>query len=355
MLNQIADDVRHQLGASYGVHANLDDRRLASDYVMGGAVTATRTGDAMQLLRDRIAALHSNPDVAASAFVAARQHVLAHLAAVAETSVGLAAHVEHEVSIGASDDIDAQTAADVRALTIDALGPTLADLDLAKAAVMIRGPQDDVEKGFAALGRTPRMIDITTGTVAKAEVPERSAHHHREQHFENLERSLTEQVSKPAVTITAGIGYAATQLVEPTDRIVYHCCSGAEIIAEVGYRFDARHAVGLHLGFGSFSGNEADAFAMIPMSAKAYDIDVFAQATAYDRLWGAAFVGAHIDDVTIDDGTHGSATGIGLGIEGGVDVVHLNQHRIGAFLRVDGTLMTPSGYAAATLGLAYRL
>jgi zinc protease len=355
MLNQIADDVRQQLGASYGVSALLDDQRLASEYLVGGSVAATRTADAMQLLRDRIAALHSNPDLAASTFVAARQHVLAQLASVAETSVGLATNVEHEVSVGGNEETDAQTAADVRALTIDALGPTLADLDLAKAAVMIRGPQDDVDKGFAALGRTPRMVAIDKDVVAKAELPEPSEHHHRSESVKHLERALTEQASKPALTLTAGVGYGASQLVEPDETVVYHCCSGAMLIAEIGYRYDPKHAVGLHLGFGSLSGNEGDGFALIPMSAKAYDIDAFAQASGYDRLWGAAFIGAHIDDVTIDDGKYLSGTGIGIGLEGGVDVVHVNQHRIGAFLRVDGTLMTASGYASATLGLAYRL
>ena len=79
MLAEIADDVRHQLGASYGLDARLDDQRLASNYIITGSVDAARAGDALQLLRDRIELLRGNPAAAASAFVGARRHVVAQL------------------------------------------------------------------------------------------------------------------------------------------------------------------------------------------------------------------------------------------------------------------------------------
>jgi zinc protease len=354
MLDQIANDVRHQLGASYGVNAALDDERLAAEYVIGGSVIATRTADAMQLLHDRIAQLHSDPAAAASLFVTARQHVLAHLAAVEETSSGLAAQVEHELSIGGDERTDRQTADAVRALTIDTLGPTLADLDLAKAAVLIRGPEEDVQKGFAALGRTPRIIALAKDLHDHEDAPEPIEHHARSQRDIRIAAALTDQLAGPALTITAGIGYAATQVIEPSELVTYDCCTGPMFVLELGYRYESRHAVGLHLGVGSFSGNEMDGFAQIPMTLHSVDIDAFVQATAYDRLWGAAFVGAHIDDLSIMGGVEGTTAGVGIGIEGGVDVVRVSDHRIGGFFRVDGTLMSDSGYGAITLGLAYR-
>jgi zinc protease len=356
MLDQIANDVRHQLAASYGVYASLDDERLASEYVIGGSVSATRTADAVQLLRDRIAQLHADPDAAASLFVTARQHVLAHLESVAETSVGLAADVVHEVAIGGNDQTNAQTAAEVRGLTIDMLGPTLADLDLAKAAVLIRGPADDVEKGFAALGRTPRIVDITAHVSDTQDVPAApSDHHASEQTDVEFQPALTSQ-SGPKLAITAGIGYATSQLVEPDETVGYRCCSGSAGEVEIGYHYAPRHAVGLHLGLGSFSGNETKAFGTSgPMSLRTYDVEVFLQAVAFDRLWGAAMAGVHIDDLTLPTNSPGTTLSIGIGLEAGIDLLRFGEHRLGGFLRIDGTLGSDTGYSAITFGAAYRL
>jgi zinc protease len=353
MLDQIAMDVRHQLGASYGVNATLQDRRLASEYIIAGSVITSRTAEAVQLLRDRIAQLHTDPDAAASLFVNARQRVLSQLASVTQTSSGLASHVEHAISVGDDEASDTKTIADVRALTIDALGSTLADLDLAKAAVLIRGPQDDVQKGFAALGRTPRIVKVDTDPTDAPE-PSSEHNHDREQGSVNVERALTEQPSAQKLALTAGIGYSATQLVEPNEKVVYDCCSGPAVVVEVGLRYDPRHAVGLHIGFGDYAGSASDGLAATPMTSKTFDIDAYAEVTSYDRLWGAAVVGLHIDDVWIAHNSPGTTAGIGIGVEGGVDVVRTGDHRFGGFFRIDGTLLSSSGYGAITFGAAYR-
>ncbi|MES1157682.1 MAG: hypothetical protein ABUL67_01155, partial [Haliangium ochraceum] len=75
----------------------------------------------------------------------------------------------------------------------------------------------------------------------------------------------------------------------------------------------------------------------------------------YDRLWAAVTAGAHIDHVTLQGQPTVSSTGFGFGVEGGVDLLRLHEHRVGAYLRLDGTVGTSSGYGGVSFGVAYRL
>jgi hypothetical protein len=85
--------------------------------------------------------------------------------------------------------------------------------------------------------------------------------------------------------------------------------------------------------------------------------------TAYDRLWGGVDLGLHVDRRTFvvpPDGTHSSenpmvwATGVGIGIQGGVDIAKLASHRLGIFGLIQGTLAVAGAYSSLTLGVAYR-
>jgi hypothetical protein len=158
------------------------------------------------------------------------------------------------------------------------------------------------------------------------------------------------------VTVSAGIGYRIASLVEPNETLSYDNLSGAAFAAEVGYRYSRQSALGLHLGYAHLSGSFTQSFSSpIPLDDVVYDIDGVAQATTHGRLWGAVVVGLHLDHYA--DGASAIAwrTGLGAGLEGGVDVVKLGLHRLGLWTRVEGTLASASGYAAVTFGAGYRL
>ncbi|HSN31007.1 MAG TPA: insulinase family protein, partial [Kofleriaceae bacterium] len=113
MLQEIADDVRHRLGASYGLQAAYTEQRLAGTYAIAGSVDAARTSAAMQLVRDRLAELRASPE---AAFVTARRRVVAHLDSLSTSATGLAARVEHAVATDQPPLGDVETTAAVRAM-----------------------------------------------------------------------------------------------------------------------------------------------------------------------------------------------------------------------------------------------
>ena len=96
MLEDVASDVRHQLGASYGLDTTLEEARHANRYTIEGWVDTARLADALALLRDRLARLRADaadpadPDATARAFVAARARTFTRLRSIAGGAGGLA-------------------------------------------------------------------------------------------------------------------------------------------------------------------------------------------------------------------------------------------------------------------------
>lgn len=356
MLQEIADDVRHQLGASYGLTARYGEERLAGGYALVGWVDSARAADALQLVRDRLVQLRAAPE---AAFVVARQRVIAHLDSLATSASSLAARVEHEIAIDQPPLGDVETSAAVRALTIDDVAPLLADLDLARASVLLTGPETDVRHAFEIAGRTPTVVQALHAEDTE-DVPTtaHTTHHERESlQLSDLEPAITEQGAVSKLAITAGVGLAADNAVEPDDRLHYDCCNGYSVFAEAGYRYDAKHAVGFHLGYGHATGHYGmDSMALtVPMSLRAIDAAAFIQAAAYRRLWAAFTIGLHLDDIEGSmTSLQGWGGGLGIGIEGGVDVAQLGLHGLGLYMQIGGTLLSSSGYGSITIGAAYR-
>lgn len=158
MLAGIASEVRHQLGASYDLTAGLGEQRLASVYGLGGWIDATRAAAAIQLLRDRIAKLRSDPDGTARAFVRARNRVALLLGSTSGSAASLAARIERDVTLGHPPLNDVRVAREVSALTIERMAAALRDIDLARASIALRGPAADLARAFAALGKKPVVI-----------------------------------------------------------------------------------------------------------------------------------------------------------------------------------------------------
>ncbi|HEY1548210.1 MAG TPA: insulinase family protein [Kofleriaceae bacterium] len=159
MLAELVEDIRHQLGASYGISASLVEHRLATHVAIRGDIETGRAVEAIGLIRDRVAQLHAGGSELASVFVRARARVNARLGAYRSGSAALAERVEHAIELGHSLHADAATEGAVRALTLDNMTAALGELDLSRAAIRLDGPREVVTAMFAALGRTPTFGD----------------------------------------------------------------------------------------------------------------------------------------------------------------------------------------------------
>jgi hypothetical protein len=318
---------------------------LASRYVIAGSVDATRATEAVTLLQSRIAKLTSDPDVAARAFVGARSRVLVHLESSMESASSLADTVTRDIVMERPPLSNAQTAREVRALTVDAMAAAVAELDLARAIVVMAGPEAGIDPAFAALGRTPTYVD--------AAKPSHEAHRvHTASEFSDdpvYRTEITEALAGDKAPRRLALGAVAGV---STGDVNHDGVSGMRVAADVGLHIDADTAVGLELGTGYLSGTY-DAGEFAPMfhaiSVMPVDFALFARVSGHDRLWGAAFAGLHLDHV-VDAGVGAWTEGIGIGLQGGVDI----WKRIGLFGRVDSVLASGTSFSAFSLGVAYR-
>lgn len=341
MLDQITDDIRHQLAASYGFDAELAESRLASEYVLAGTVDAARTGEALQLVQARVAALREDPEAAARAFVVARKRVLTHLGGLTASAHELAVRVQADVTLGRPPLSDAQTASEVQALTIDQMTAAIAALDLSHAAILMRGPAAHVDAAYAALGRTPRRIPNThQPTATKTEDDDEL-----DETFEVDDRPLPVG-QRLTFSAFGGYGFASARRRSMT---------GYVLAGEAGYRVSRDTTFGLHGGFGQTDGTYKDSLLdpMHTIEATALQVDAYIQATPHPRLWASAMVGLGLVRVT-EDGDQAWQRSVSAGLQGGVDVLTVDQHRAAVYLRLDTDLFSDTSYYVFSLGVGYR-
>jgi zinc protease len=159
LLDDAVSDVRFQLAASYGVYANLGETRLGSWYEIDGYVDAARIAEAVALIRGRIAALRTADRATAARFLRARRTVMTRLAVVPTSARALADRAESVIGAGHTLDDELETAGEVRITTLSAVAPQLTRLDLAAAAMLLRGPKPAIDAATAGLGRKPQYIE----------------------------------------------------------------------------------------------------------------------------------------------------------------------------------------------------
>ncbi|MEJ7596290.1 MAG: insulinase family protein [Kofleriaceae bacterium] len=152
MLEGAIADVREQLAASYGLHASLVTRRLLTTIELRGSIDAGRATDALALLRDRLAQLRVHDDATASLFVSARRRVLARWATADQTASAIADT--------ARDDLRAPRSLErVRVLTLAQIQPQLAELELSRAAILLRGSERALREAYTSIGRSPTALE----------------------------------------------------------------------------------------------------------------------------------------------------------------------------------------------------
>ena len=368
MLDDIARDVRHQLGAAYGFNAWLAETPLASTIVVGGWIDPARANEVVELLRDRLQQLRDDADAAARAFVVARGRVIANLASLTGSASLLAERAETDIGLGRPALSDLETAKDVQALTIEQLAPLLSQLDLSRAAVLMRGPADPVKGAFAVLGREPTLLHFDQAKEDTQDEPDAPAPASRSRegriYFSHFEESLTDQSVRfrSPLEITLAVSLAtgnAANLIPPTQIVpVDGSISGVSLLGEVGYRFAKRLSAGAAFGIGMLTGSYGKKSSGVVYDTVEYgfvpiDIAAFAHVRPLDRLWGGFLLGVHMDGARFDEEKTWTSS-LGLGVEVGYDLVGVGPHWLALVARANASYLSDIGFGSLSAGLAYR-
>jgi predicted Zn-dependent peptidase len=158
LLDDELDAIRSDLGASYGIDANVVDGGAGPLVAIGGSIHVDRADAAFALIKARLSALRQ-PDATAARFVIARRRAADRLASIptghAELGDWAELDLSRERAIGAALD-DAER---VRALTITTFAPDLAALDLAQCAIFVRGPRAALAQAERHLGRALVLVE----------------------------------------------------------------------------------------------------------------------------------------------------------------------------------------------------
>ena len=352
MLNTIAWDVRHQLGASYTFEATLDEQRLSASYVISGWIEASRCTEAVELVRDRIAKLRSDPDAAARAFVSARARVITQLIGITASAASLASHVEHDVEMARPPMADVKTAGAAQTITIESMGPALAELDLSRAAIFMRGPRAETERAFKVLGRAPTEAHLDRNALAAEEAPATATANAPV--VDHIEPPITAQPEPSEFAFRLGLGYSFASI--SSDDPDYHLSgtSGPAIIGDVSDRMAKHLTVGLHVSAATLGGHytRKPATEEAPISQLAFDVDGTLEVHGWNRLWAGILLGVHVDQVMLQFSEW--SFGVGGGLEAGFDLYRRGNHHLSLVGSFTGTVITDTQYAGLTLGLQYR-
>lgn len=346
MLSDLARDVRYQLGASYTFDAGLAETPVASFIVLGGWVDASRATSALQLIRDRVGELKRDSTAAARAFVVARTHVLTQLQSRVGSASALASRIEHDVELRRDPLSDLALARSVRTLTIGQMTDVLGQLDLARATVLVDGPERDVSDALAVLGRKTSFLPAAPPAVTPpgvTTVPASFAEAEQHVYKSEIEPALTEQPEpRRLLELTAHIAAASTEELDGA-------MTGLSLTGDVGYRYGWHNAVGLRLEIARLS---ADEYTMtgVPVTKRLMPIAAMA-------VWHLAGAKTTWGDVSF--GVHGEELAAGwkpaalYGIQGGLDLIRHHGHRVGVSARWEATISS-FDYSALSIGLAYR-
>ncbi len=344
MLAEVAGDVRQQLGASYGLQAYLSELRFARSYEVSGRVDAARTADALRLLSTRLDALRTDPDAAARTFVRARKRVLSNLTSMTSGATEIAERVQHDVVLGRPPLAGAGIARDVRALTVDRMTQVLAELDLSRATIVLRGPREHVDAGFATLERSPTWPSMPAEstpapTTTLGPIDE-----------EDLYEDLTSS-DRPPRRLTFGMSVSWFG-----GTIYGEDVGGSTLTAQAGYRVTRSTSVGLQGSLGSASGTYDKPYDPLngPMTLSTRAFEGFVQITWIDRISAGGIAGlrfdelAHVNQPPVD---HVSVT---VGAYVGIDVVSYADHRFTVYGRAETEFISTPMLTWFGIGIGYR-
>lgn len=352
MLAGIARDVRHQLGASYELSSYYNELRRSALYEISGAIDASRTAEAMTLITARVEQLRGDADGTARAFVEARKRVLSRLTDVTNTGATLAERVTEDIGLDREPLSDLDVAREVHGLTIAAMSAALAEIDLSRAAIVMRGPAASIDAAFAALGRTPRRVigdveDPFAAQDAPIVFPDQERVYPSE-----IEDALTLQRRGRSYSFGGSAGYATGKILQRTG------ISGPRASIHGGIRLDETKSVGLHASIttieGTYNAGTEVSPRLEPIEARILSAGGYMHVTAYDRLYGGLIATVNADKTTVNRLSIFRSTGVSVGLEVGIDIVRIGQHRFGALVHLEGELATDASWAGGSFGVGYR-
>jgi zinc protease len=343
MLSDAAHEIRLVLGASYTTSARLAEQRLSTVYYLRASIDAASSAAAMKLLADRVSRLRSDPELAARTFLSARDHVLAQLESITDRTAVAADDIEGDIELARPPLSDLAVAAEVRDLTIDRMRASLDDLDLSRAAIVMRGPDDAVERAFDALGRkSVRVSDPVDDTAQKHGAP--SSEMPAFQPYRAVPQDLVDPLTSRSspfhfvYALQAGASLATIEQQTETAK-TSTSYAGASIAAELGYHRRGLTRVGIRVALGMLAASAPTLSTM--------DIAPFVHVPVSGPFWGGAFAGMH--------GEHDTAFRVGavLGAELGLDLIAIKRQWLGVFGQYAFVLDRASDYGAITFGLTY--
>jgi hypothetical protein len=346
MLSDLAGDIRHELGASYGLETRLVEERLAARYHMSGAIDASRTALAMKLLVERLARLHRDDDRAARMFVVARHRVMTRLSSRGGVTA-VADRIEHDIDRELPPLADLATVDAVRELTIEQVRPALSDLELAAGAISMRGPKEEIDRAFEELGRKPTYIAPPPKPSSLASSSWESDARPR---TVKIPRELADPLTSPSYSVhlafSVALGYSFMNL--ESEKFGATCaCGGPSLAVNLGLRRRGTTRAGVHLGITSLSGS-MPYLAEQSTTYTIVDAGAFAQLHVQDRFWLAAHAGVRFEREL------SSRSGPFAGIELDLDLVAIGKRPLGLFLREEVADVGDGLQNATTAGLGYR-
>ena len=354
ILDQVANDVRHQLGASYGVYARLDEARDASNYLLEGTIDAARITEVVELLRVQLEAVRAEPEVAARMFVRARKRVLAELLDVTGSARGLGERVTRDIELGLPPMSAPATVREVSAVTIDGMAPVLASFDLARATVLLRGPAADLDRGFAALGRTPTRVraPAVETPADDAAAPDATSP------MSAVERLTAEDFTDALTTSGPRSRFLVAVLPGITSgKIRARGMTGYSFATQLGLRLTRTAVIGVRGSITQLDGTyNALGFVPIPVpvEGRAISAGVVIHGNATDRGWISLHASLSFTRFVDDAMPALSGTGFALGLEAGYDIVQIGGHGLGVFGRADTELASDGELSSISGGLSYR-
>jgi hypothetical protein len=239
---------------------------------------------------------------------------------------------------------DVQTAHRVATLTIDDMTEALADLDLSRAAILVRGPDPQLAHAFELLGRTPQYVATVPQQDPIAAGPGATPppFHASDQAVpsSDLRPALTTRPPQPLLLqIAPGYSFASARDGSSMSDLTL---SGFTMTMNVGLRVGWHQAIGIHGSFGKVVGTGTET--LVPVSVTG----LFELQTG--SVWGDAIAGVQLNRFS-GTTTHWLSAPL-VGIESGFDARRWGPHRLGLSLRYEAT--TSDDYSSFTLNVTYR-
>ena len=155
MLNFKVSAVRHELGASYGVYAALDQSRPR--IVIGGALDSRRSGEALAAIHAAIASLRSGEDFDRQ-FAFARRNVLSNLINAQGDPKLLASQLAQAIQNGRSYDYFRALARNVATLRPEQVAAVLDRVVRDERSVtLLEGPAEGIQRILDELSITGEL------------------------------------------------------------------------------------------------------------------------------------------------------------------------------------------------------